>query len=199
MDDATPTGSRLSPDDWARAALEAIADGGVRAVAVERLAATLGASKGSFYWHFPTRRAVVEAALQLWEQEHTDAVIAMMADEPDPAARLRRLMGTILGAASADRVELPLLANADDPVVREVVGRVTRRRIDWVAAVYDQLGFEPDVSRRRAVVAYATYVGHLQLVRATDQVVATGPGSRAHVDTILDVLLAPTPPSDGRW
>jgi AcrR family transcriptional regulator len=39
----------LSPDDWARAALAAIARGGVGAVAVETVAAELGATKGSFY------------------------------------------------------------------------------------------------------------------------------------------------------
>jgi len=42
-------GSRLlSPDDWARTALAAIARGGVGAVAVETVAAALGATKGSF-------------------------------------------------------------------------------------------------------------------------------------------------------
>jgi len=45
-------GSRpLSPDDWARTALAAIARGGIGAVAVETVAAALGATKGSFYWH----------------------------------------------------------------------------------------------------------------------------------------------------
>ncbi|HKJ56064.1 MAG TPA: helix-turn-helix domain-containing protein [Nitriliruptoraceae bacterium] len=197
MDDATRTTGRLSPDDWARAALEAIAEGGVPSVAVERLASSLGATKGSFYWHFASRRAVIEAALSLWEREHTDAVITMMEAEADPATRLRRLMTTIIAAAARDRVELPLLANSDDPVVRDVVGRVTARRVEWVAQTYQQLGLDPGAARDRAVVAYATYVGHLQLVRATDQVPTTGPAARVHLDAIMQVLLAPVPDDHG--
>ena len=46
---------RLSADDWAQAALEQIAEQGVAAVAVEPLARRLGVTKGSFYWHFPSR------------------------------------------------------------------------------------------------------------------------------------------------
>ena len=36
-------------DDWISAALAALAEGGIEAVKVERLAARLGVSKGSFY------------------------------------------------------------------------------------------------------------------------------------------------------
>ena len=45
----------LTAEDWARAALEAIAEDGVTAVAVEPLARSLGVTKGSFYWHFANR------------------------------------------------------------------------------------------------------------------------------------------------
>src|SRR3546814_3926398 len=51
---------RLSADDWAQAALEQIAEQGVLAVAVEPLARRLGVTKGSFYWHFPSREALLE-------------------------------------------------------------------------------------------------------------------------------------------
>ena len=44
----------LTPGDWARAALAAIARGSIGAIAVESVAADLGATKGSFYWHFKT-------------------------------------------------------------------------------------------------------------------------------------------------
>jgi AcrR family transcriptional regulator len=49
------------------------------------LAKQLGATKGSFYWHFANREALVEAALAEWEQSHTAAVIAEIeasSDEP---------------------------------------------------------------------------------------------------------------------
>jgi AcrR family transcriptional regulator len=58
---------RLSPADWERAALEAIAAKGLGAVAVEPLARTLGVTKGSFYAHFSTRDDLIDAALASWE------------------------------------------------------------------------------------------------------------------------------------
>ena len=65
---------RLSADDWAAAALEQIAEQGVSAVAVEPLARRLGVTKGSFYWHFPSRDALLQAALERWET-HEQAVV----------------------------------------------------------------------------------------------------------------------------
>lgn len=60
-------GMGLSKEDWVRAALFAIADGGAAAVAVEPLAARLGATKGSFYWHFRSREQLIAEALEFWE------------------------------------------------------------------------------------------------------------------------------------
>ena len=58
---------RLSREDWERAALEAMADAGVAAVAVEPLARRLGVTKGSFYGFFANRDELIEAALSRWE------------------------------------------------------------------------------------------------------------------------------------
>ena len=81
-----------------RAALFAIADGGAAAVAVEPLAARLGATKGSFYWHFPNREQLIVEALELWEREGTDDVIAELAPVSDPVERLRRLLEIAIGS-----------------------------------------------------------------------------------------------------
>ena len=57
----------LTPFDWTIAGIAALAEGGVDAVRVERLAKRLGASKGSFYWHFADRPALLQSMLALWE------------------------------------------------------------------------------------------------------------------------------------
>ena len=59
----------MDREQWAEAALGAIATGGIKAVAVEPLAARLGVTKGSFYWHFADRRALIDAALERWEAQ----------------------------------------------------------------------------------------------------------------------------------
>jgi AcrR family transcriptional regulator len=117
---------RLTPDDWAKAALEALARGGIDAVAVEPLAAELGATKGSFYWHFKNRDALVEAALRLWERRRTDAVIEFLDRVPDPAQRLRTLIEVAYEQGPGDRVEIALLSNPGNRVAVRTMRRVSK-------------------------------------------------------------------------
>src|SRR3954452_14172520 len=56
-----------------RAGLEALRKGGVAGVRVERLAAEVGLTKGSFYWHFRDRGELLEALLDYWAREMTEA------------------------------------------------------------------------------------------------------------------------------
>ncbi|GAA1271481.1 TetR/AcrR family transcriptional regulator [Saccharothrix xinjiangensis] len=164
--------TRRTPDDWTGVALRAMAEGGVAAVAVEPLAARLGATKGSAYWHFPNREALLKATLERWEREHTEAVIELVRSVEDPAARLRLLFGTVLEAVEHSAVELAVLAAKDHPVVAPVLARVTARRVDYLEAVFRDLGFAADVARHRAVLAYSIYLGQAQLLAAAPDVVA---------------------------
>ena len=58
--------TRLDAAAWVAAAFDALADGGIDAVRVEPLAKALGITKGSFYWHFADRRALLDAMLDAW-------------------------------------------------------------------------------------------------------------------------------------
>jgi AcrR family transcriptional regulator len=180
----------LTADDWADAALDAIGGGGLAAVAIEPLAQHLGVTKGSFYWHYPNRAALVEAALARWEQVHTEAVIDMIESEPDPRARLVKLLRAVVGVAPTDRVEIALLASADHPAVAAATARVTERRVAYVAELYQALGDHRAVARRRAVIAVATYLGHLQLARAAPSVLPEGKAALArHLDQLVATLV----------
>ena len=85
---------RLSAEDWAVAALDVIAGEGLAAVAVEPLARRLGVTKGSFYWHFPSREALLVAALERWEKTEQETVFGQMEAVSDPRVRLRELFVT---------------------------------------------------------------------------------------------------------
>lgn len=163
-------------------------------MAVEALARELGVTKGSFYWHFRTRDELVDAALALWEREHTAELIAQVDETSgvaDPASRLRHLFRVIVGHAAVDQVELPLLALSEDERVAPALQRVTERRIDYVARIYGELGFDGERARDRAVLAYAAYLGHLQLIRTGLLPVHDEQRLHRHLDAVLDTLLAP--------
>src|SRR5690606_17996288 len=81
---APARGHRLSAADWAQAALDVIAEQGVSAVAVEPLARRLGVTKGSFYWHFPSRDTLLQAALDRWEEVEQEQVFGSLEEVADP-------------------------------------------------------------------------------------------------------------------
>jgi AcrR family transcriptional regulator len=154
------------------------------------LAKQLGATKGSFYWHFADRQALVDAALADWEQSHTAAVIAEIeASSDDPLQQLRLLFRRVTALAARDRIELALLATAEHPTVQPVLDRVTRRRVDFTAGLFGRLGFPRAHAKRRALLAYSAYLGHAQLVHATPQLVPSGRAAkRAYLNDVLVAL-----------
>ncbi len=182
---------RLSANDWADAALAAIGAGGVAAVAVEPIAASLGTTKGSFYWHFANRDALVSAALARWEERSTEAVIESLRDEPDPAQRLRLLVHRVIAHAGRDRLEVNLLAAADHPLVEPVLRRMTERRVAYVVSLFRAVGLPPREARRRGLLAYSAYVGQAQLAaRLPGLLPVDGPEPRRYLDSMLAVLLS---------
>jgi AcrR family transcriptional regulator len=179
----------LTPDDWAGAALAAIARGGVDAVAVETIAAELGATKGSFYWHFKNRDALIQAALDMWEQRGTEAVIEEFEREPDPAVRLKKILEAGFEVGPTDRAEIALLANPEHPAAVRAVRRVAERRITYIAEQLEKLGCDAVDAVDRAVVMYYVYVGHLQMAHVTPQVISDD-GRRRRLELVFDVFAA---------
>jgi AcrR family transcriptional regulator len=154
---------RLTRDDWTGAALSALADGGVAAVSIDRLAKTLGATRGSFYWHFKDRNELIEVALERWEREHTMELIPRADAIGDPVERLRFLFREAYEPPT-DPLE-SVLAWSDDPLVAPSVARVTRARLVFLRRIFVELGLPDDDAADRAWLAYAFYVGHHQLGR----------------------------------
>jgi AcrR family transcriptional regulator len=184
---------RLTRDDWITAALAAIADGGLAAVGVEPLAARLGATKGSFYWHFENRDALLQAAVSRWEKETTTDVVAEITAARDaPASQFRRLVASVIERAEQDRVGPALLASAAHPAVAPALERVTAARLDLITLVFRRLGFAQAQARRRALLAYSAYLGHGQLAHSAPGVLpATRAGRRAYLDDAIRALTTP--------
>ncbi|MFD9908681.1 TetR/AcrR family transcriptional regulator [Streptomyces sp. NPDC059063] len=185
----TPAKARLSARDWADAALAAIADGGLAAVAVEPLAVRLGTTKGSFYWHFANRDALIEAALDRWTEISTEGVISEVEAEPDVRRRIRLLFAEAISSASADPLEISLLATASHPKVAAALRRVTERRVAYVAGLFAELGFPEPEARRRGLLAYTVYLGHAQLGHAVPSVLPGEDEFGAYLDEAFDGLM----------
>lgn len=154
---------RLSADDWAQAALDLIAETGVQAVAVEPLARRLGVTKGSFYWHFPSRDALLQAALERWENVEQEALFGALEKVPDARARLRALFHMVAREYKSHVIYSALLKAQDHATVQPVIERVSKRRLDYLTASFRQAGLGREDAQHRARLTYAAYVGFLQL------------------------------------
>ena len=185
----------LTADDWSGAALDALARGGLAAIAVEPLAKTLGTTKGSFYWHFADRDALIAAALERWERRDTELVIAAVERSDDATARLRNLLTLVFDAVwsgadpGAGSVELALQANASHPLVSATLGRVTERRLAYLTSLFGELGMSRARARDRGLLAYTAFLGHAQLAHATPGALPSGRAFGTHVRRVVDALV----------
>lgn len=179
----------LSATDWADAALEAMAQGGLEAVAVEPLARRLGVTKGSFYWHFANREALLQAALSRWEQQETDEILRRVGPEPDPYERIVKVFKAANSSYRSGRLYLAIAAAEDHPSVAEVVRRVSERRIGYLDECYRALGFAPASARQWALFAYATFMGNLQIRRDTPDAMPQGPAFSDYLKLMIRTLI----------
>ncbi|HEX9082022.1 MAG TPA: TetR/AcrR family transcriptional regulator [Holophagaceae bacterium] len=188
--------SPLSPEAWVKAAQALIAREGIPTVAVEPLAQALGVTKGSFYWHFENRDALIRAALEAWEQDQSTDVISRYQGIPDPNRRLRVLMFAAFEDLENGLLFASLAASSEDPRVRPFLRRATERRMALGVEAFQALGFSETEARQRSLLIYAAYLGYFQLLRATPEAVRAVTDLSGYVRTLADAV-APQPlPTD---
>jgi AcrR family transcriptional regulator len=149
---------------WLRAGLDALRNGGVAAVRVERLAQSLGVTKGSFYHHFRDRGALLEALLEFWSREMTDAEFERVRALPGGlATRLLALAKDVLEHGMG-RYDPAIRAWArSDRRVGAAVAQVDRRRVRALAQFFEEGGFGAGESQVRARLFYTFLLGEPQV------------------------------------
>lgn len=159
---ATASKNRLSADDWLSAALDEIAGHGVHALAVEPLARRLGVTKGSFYWHFENRDALLKRAIELWERQEQETLIDAVEPIADPHERLRRLFKRVSEELRTHIIYGELLKALDHELVKPAMTRVVKKRLDFLARAFRQTSLDRQQAQHRALLCYSVYAGFLQ-------------------------------------
>ena len=126
-------------------------------------------------------------------------ITCMPASVGRPGAGLKRRLRRSTSCASATvgdgsvggagTVELALQASASQPLVTNILRRVTRRRLELVTKLYVELGLSPARARQRALLAYTAYLGHAQLAHATPDLLPHGRTLANHVDQVVETLV----------
>jgi AcrR family transcriptional regulator len=149
---------------WTHAGLEALRKGGVAGVRVERLAEDLGITKGSFYWHFRGRGELLDALLEFWAREMTEAEFERVrAVRGGLAARLRTLAEDVLEKGMG-RYDPAVRAWArSERKVAAAVTQVDRRRVRALTVLFEEGGFAPAEAAARARLFYTFLLGEPQV------------------------------------
>lgn len=150
--------SKVERYDWVAAARKVLARQGIEAVRIERIAKQLGISRGSFYWHFPNRDALLTRILEEWRQNSTLAIIEHLeTTRTNPLDRLRSLVAIAFRRTDRDLGHSTELAirqwGRTDEHARRALDEVDRLRLRYFAGLFEELGFGPEDARIRAVLA----------------------------------------------
>lgn len=150
---------RTPRDAWVQAGLQALAVGGPDAVRIEALAASLGVSKGGFYWHFKDRRALLEEMLDSWEKAVAEDVIAQVESQPAaPRDKLRQLFALAPTVDFAVELAVRDWARRDGDVAARV-RRIDNRRMEYLRLLFGQLGLAEEEVEARSILAFSLFVG----------------------------------------
>jgi AcrR family transcriptional regulator len=151
---------RTPRSSWIDQGLRALGTSGPDAVRIERLARTLGVTKGGFYGYFADRDALIEEMLDTWERIVIDeAVERVEVDGGDARAKLRRLFE--LGSFRGDllRVELAIRDWARrDPAVAARLRRVDNRRMEYMRALFRAFCDDDDEVEVRCTLVMSLFV-----------------------------------------
>ena len=170
-------------ESWIGEGLRELATGGPEAVRIEPLAKSLGVSKGSFYWHFTDRGALLDALLDAWERTYVDDAIAQVeADGGDGRTRLRDLFG-LAETSSAELLPLDLAIREwarRDPRVMARLTRVDNRRMDFLRLLFSEFARDADDVEARSLLVFSVWVGQ--------PLIAAEHGSRSRRDAVRAAL-----------
>jgi AcrR family transcriptional regulator len=151
--------SPLQPEDWIQAGFSQLSAHGVETVRVEILARNLGATKGSFYWHFKDREELLLRMLLRWETAEVQWLDEASELRGGAAVRWARFVARCADPERA-RLEAALYAwsRQDERVASRVAAIETKRRAH-VVSVLRNVGFALSAAEKWSEVAWLICLG----------------------------------------
>ncbi|MGO1975429.1 MAG: TetR/AcrR family transcriptional regulator [Propionibacteriaceae bacterium] len=148
----------MTRQDWITRGLEALAEGGLPSVRIDRLAAELGVSKGSFHHHFAGAAAYRRELLQSYEDQALTAFHAV-GGSGQGLALLEALLDSLDELYDA-RIEAAIRAWAmHDEDAKQVIDRLDRERLRFLTDIWGTALPDPGQARIAALLPHLVTIG----------------------------------------
>ena len=161
----------------------------MQALAIEPLARRMGITKGSFYWHFSSREALLERALLRWEEHDSRNLNTSLGEIDHPRDRLISFFRRVGKEKLTHEVFSELCSAAAHPQVEPVLERVANRRMAHLSVAYEELGMAADMARHQARLTYSVYLGFLQLQKQQQTPSLSSEEFEEYIDHVIETLI----------
>jgi AcrR family transcriptional regulator len=158
--------AQLGKEDWIRVAKTILIKHGIAEVKIEKIAAKLKVTIGSFYWHFKGRAELHDAIIADWLATNTkplEEAVQRAGDDP------RHQYLAFFGVWVLERNFDPAYDNAvrvwshSSPHVSGIVTKVEAERIEILHGIMKRFGYDKPEAMMRARVTYYHQVGYYAL------------------------------------
>ncbi len=156
---------QLNRDDWIAAALTVLVEEGIDAVQVTQLSRLLEVTRGSFYWHFKSRDALLEALLAEWRARNTGVMVDALTAAQTLSEGILELFAVWVDHTRFDpRLDQAVRdwSRRADGVLKSVA-QEDDNRVRSIAAFFETHGYEPTEAFIRARVIYFTQLSYYSL------------------------------------
>ncbi len=159
-------GWRGSAEVWLDAAYEVLVESGVDAVKVMPLAARLGLSRTSFYWHFPDREALLAGLIARWQGTNTAQLIARA--EAKAATVTEAMLNVcdlwVTPTLFDSRLEFAIRTWAlTDAALAQTLAAADEERIQALTRLFVTHAYPAQEARIRAQTVYLTQIGYISM------------------------------------
>lgn len=165
--------ARLDKTDWLEYALERLAEDGHDALKAQTLAAGLGVTRGSFYWHFEDLDTFKRDLIGHWTDRTTEELVRAVVREGDAEAQLRGLMARAFRSGASLERSIRAWATVDTHVA-DLVAAVDWRRIRFAEQLLEALGVAEAEIAPRARLLYWAAIGRLMMAQTEGQGLSDG-------------------------
>jgi AcrR family transcriptional regulator len=154
---------KVTRDDWLNVARDILVSDGVAEVKVLAIGDRLGVSRSSFYWYFKSRKHLLEALLDDWEDRNTVTIERYCAKSTDTiTGGVLNFFLCFLDTSLFDRgLDFAVREwSRRDGSVRQRIDTADQKRLDAVTAMFARHGYAAGDADVRARILYYMQLGY---------------------------------------